>query len=1073
MMLLNTKNNLMNALICSGVLFCAASPLIAQGTAVQRAEEVVLRTFSSESSLALPSDNGFLGNGEILEMAEDKNGVVVVKMAMDRLFLDKQLNEDVMGQIVDASGQVLQSMENPPRFRVLVRYNDERDSEFLPLENYLPVQSVKGVKKPYDAKTEKGIFPHRGSAQPSGSLAGKSVFLTPGHGWKYVSPSWVTQRGLVLGMIEDHGNLDFVTNYVAPYLWNAGAGVYTTRERDRNSNQVIVDNAGAGYSETGTWTLNSGSGYAGSLKYCATTTGAATATATFTPTIPADGYYSVYVDYRPQGTTTTAGSITINHAGGSTQWVQNMNRDGYTWKYIGSYYFEAGASAATGSVVIDNSSSASGSIIADAVRFGGGTGTSGYPQAEESGVYYAPLMSCTTAGTSHVNAMPNYANWEAESWEDPIYVSLHSNATGGTPPTGANGTLGLADGDCWECWDDTSFDGIPGSMELMGYICDTMVDDIQEEWDSGWNHQGYITRNYGELNSATDGGSGMVATIIEVGYHDATDDVYAMTSPEFRRIAARSVYKGIEKYYAWKDSRSPNFLPETPTHFWAEENESGEVVLSWAAPEDNGGDQSKAPGDPATGYKVYRSTHPKGFPAGSAVSGTSHTISSGLVAGTTYYFRVSATNAGGESFPSETLTVRYNGSQRNPILIVGAFDRLDKSMSPQPGGCIRTFLDKMNTFDYTTVMGQALADNGYYFDSTSNEAVECGAVQLERYPTVMWLCGEEQGDTEAMSATEQARLDAYLAGGGQLFLSGSEVDYALDYLNQGLAFYNGSLKSDFNQDNADTYNVTANAGGIFNGLSAFTFDDGTNVYDVDWPDSILPLSGATACLTYSGGNGGTAGIQYSGSYKVVNWGFPFETITSETTRSDVAEDVMNFFTLGTAGSSTSLLEARDASGNLTSDVIYKETGGWANSSAKSAASGLMGSGSRFVAYSAAKTVGNVEVIPNIPQDGFYEVFVTWGSSSNAEHVGYTVNHTGGSTTTYLDQDESSNDNVWHSLGTYDFDAGQSAANGSLVIDASTSTGPVTGFNGGRVYADGFKFVPDFSYPVELDYFMID
>ncbi|MBN1478379.1 M23 family metallopeptidase [Candidatus Sumerlaeota bacterium] len=41
---------------------------------------------------------------------------------------------------------------------------------------------------------------------------------------------------------------------------------------------------------------------------------------------------------------------------------------------------------------------------------------------------------------------------------------------------------------------------------------------------------------------------------------------------------------------------------------------------------------------------------------------------------------------------------------------------------------------------------------------------------------------------------------------------------------------------------------------------------------------------------------------------------------------------------------------------------------------------------------------------------------------------------------------------WVSLGTYDFDRGQSAANGSVTIDASTASGA-------QVYADAVKFVP--------------
>ena len=64
--------------------------------------------------------------------------------------------------------------------------------------------------------------------------------------------------------------------------------------------------------------------------------------------------------------------------------------------------------------------------------------------------------------------------------------------------------------------------------------------------------------------------------------------------------------------------------------------------MSWAAPASNGG-------APITGYNVYQGTSPGGETGapvnGSPVTGTSSTVT-GLVNGTTYYFKVAAVNAG-------------------------------------------------------------------------------------------------------------------------------------------------------------------------------------------------------------------------------------------------------------------------------------------------------------------------------------------------------------------------------------------------------------------------------------------
>jgi hypothetical protein len=51
------------------------------------------------------------------------------------------------------------------------------------------------------------------------------------------------------------------------------------------------------------------------------------------------------------------------------------------------------------------------------------------------------------------------------------------------------------------------------------------------------------------------------------------------------------------------------------------------------------------------------------------------------------------------------------------------------------------------------------------------------------------------------------------------------------------------------------------------------------MYDADYPDQMVPISGSVAALTYSGGLTGTAALQYAdGCQRLVYFGFPFETI---------------------------------------------------------------------------------------------------------------------------------------------------------------------------------------------------
>jgi hypothetical protein len=83
------------------------------------------------------------------------------------------------------------------------------------------------------------------------------------------------------------------------------------------------------------------------------------------------------------------------------------------------------------------------------------------------------------------------------------------------------------------------------------------------------------------------------------------------------------------------------------------------------------------------------------------------------------------------------------------------------------------------------------------------------------------------------------------------------------------------------------------SGSLFDGLGEFRFD-AAGEYDPDYPDQLTPLVGAQSALAYQGGGGGVAAIQYAdGCERVVNFGFPFETIHRED-RGDVMGRVMGF-----------------------------------------------------------------------------------------------------------------------------------------------------------------------------------
>src|ERR1039457_2389933 len=233
--------------------------------------------------------------------------------------------------------------------------------------------------------------------QPSGALSGRVVFMNSGHGWTWSTNNfWYLQRPAALNsMNEDYGNLDQL-NFFAAYCFNAGAVVVSMRPLGQQTNEVVLDNVNAAVTFNGAWSDSTSTVYFGKpsdvpYRYAAFDS-IESATATYTPTIPATGYYPVYTWVR-HGTDRGDQLYRIRHTGGETQYRVPHYLVGNGWVYLGEYYFNAGSNVASGSVVISNlRGSTNGTIVvADAIRFGNGMGSidrgggvSGYPREDES-----------------------------------------------------------------------------------------------------------------------------------------------------------------------------------------------------------------------------------------------------------------------------------------------------------------------------------------------------------------------------------------------------------------------------------------------------------------------------------------------------------------------------------------------------------------------------------------------------------------------------------------------------------------------------------------------------------------
>ncbi len=798
----------------------------------------------------------------------------------------------------------------------------------IPQEKPLPLVRPAGEGEP-----TRGGPTVQAARQPIGALTGVTVFTTAGHGWTaeyYVDGQWDLQRPVLLDMCEDYGNID-VLNYFVHYAFNAGATVVPFRPVGWQPIEIVLDNDDPGVTYEGTWIDGSSSKYyengvtpSGIVYKWTSASETETATARYTPEITVTDFYPAFC-FTVAGSNRTLQTYRIGHSGGISAVTIDHREVGNGWIWLGDYYLEVGGD---NYVEITNESTEAGAIIADAVRWGCGEGDivrpgpdtiSGYPRDEESQRYWAHSELGNNAvgfdsdiwdgsGDDGSDNVRTGAKWGREMNQEPdggvlvdrwkrIYLEFHTNAFNGA----ARGQICLI----------TTLGATTYQEEYAVTLSDEVDADmlvIDEEFEHEWVDRIYptYTSAYGAICTPANGDE-FDATIVELAFHDNQEDAELLRDCRVRSAMARSCVHGIIRFLnSLPDSEVPLvFPPDTPRYVRAEDLGGGDILISWESPLSD-----EARGDPAAGYVVYQSTNGYGFGDPVIVGAELSTTISDVPLGETRYFRVAATNDGGESMPSEVLAVRRRADPNEPrILIVNGFDRLRRQINhiqtfTQPPYYAGEWIERQmwrrsNSFDYVVQHAEALAANDYGFDFCCNEAVIDSYVELSDYDVVVWILGTESTEDATFTSNEQIKVTDFLFDGKGLFVSGSEIAYDLIDQGHGAAFLRNTLQVGYVADDADTFQISDAAGSILEGVGPFDFDPANGaLYEVRAPDVLAPRAEAQACLEYVGGTGGVAGVQYAGAiYYAVTFGFPFETITSPTVRADVMGRVIEFLLL--------------------------------------------------------------------------------------------------------------------------------------------------------------------------------
>ena len=810
----------------------------------------------------------------------------------------------------------------------------------------------------------------------SHGLFDRHLSLWASHGRYYDGKKdrWKWQRPNLFGTTEDLFTQTIVIPYLIPMLENAGAVVFTPRERDWQKNEVIVDNGGRGYVEDSgkeTWKAAQEKGFAyhagtyrdgenpftqGTARAVKATKKADVSWASYQPNIPQGGKYAVYVSYQSLKNSVSDAQYIVMHKGQRTVFKVNQQMGGGTWVYLGTFDFDRGNNEFN-RVVVTNSSSESGVVTTDAVRFGGGMGNierggscSGMPRCLEGARYSAqwagaPYSVYSSKNGSDdygddINVRSNMTNWLAggstyvptlEGKKVPIELSLavHSDAGYTTVNDSIIGSLAI----CTTSFNDGRLNS--GVSRMVSHdFADSLLTGLQRDISGKyrkWTRRYLWDRNYSETRKPE-----VPSAIIETMSHQNFADMRRGLDPNFRFTLARSLYKTILRFVNGNHSVPSVVQPLPVSNFRIERNSSGGLRLSWIAEKDE-----QEPTAVPTSYIVYTSEDGMGFDNGTVVYTSSFDFEAKK--GVNYCFKVTALNRGGESFPSETLAAYLSKSAHaKDILVVDGFSRLsgpavvddysrqgfdlgsdigvsygltagwngrqqcfDKSRAGSEGeGSLGYCGDELagrfimgNNRDGSVCHVKDIAMSGAYnVVGCSLEALDNNLVKLDHYNLVDIAFGLQRNDGHSLVVykTFSETLQSKLRSYAK---SGGRILVSGAYVGSDMTQpHERSFMSDVLKT---TFTGTdTNAGNnMVDGLG-LSFDIIRQINDRHFAatsvDRIAACDGRSfAAMRYQ--DGSTAGVAYDGTdYKSFVMGYPYECINNVRTRQQVMKGLLGF-----------------------------------------------------------------------------------------------------------------------------------------------------------------------------------
>ncbi len=529
-----------------------------------------------------------------------------------------------------------------------------------------------------------------------------------------------------------------------------------------------------------------------------------------------------------------------------------------------------------------------------------------------------------------------------------LSFAFHSDA-GTTLNDSIIGTLGIYStaGDKYANGTDRQ-----ASRDYTNLVMTNIVNDIRRVYEPNWTRRGMWDKSYFEARVPE-----VPAMLLELLSHQNFADMKYGLDPEFRFLVSRAIYKGMLQFLAHRDGREYVVTPLAPSTFAIKQAGKDKYRLTWTPTVD-----SLEATSVAKYYLVQERVGEGAFKTIAKVNEPAFNVK--VTDSDIRSYRIVAGNDGGVSFPSEVLALCNKHNAKGVVNVVNGFTRVsapdwfdsgeiagfyDEKDGGVPDvmdisyigpmfeyrrdipwmdddaagfGASRSMYESKviagNTRDYVVTHGQAIADAGYAFVSTSVQAFMNTPASIDEPQIVDLILGKQKEIAKGRGvygtmyktypAPLQQKITAMTANGASFFISGAYVATDLwdnPFSSKEVAEKDQKFATDVlgyhwrvGQASAtgEAYQVQTRFKQFTGGDYKFNATPGQEVYTVESPDSFYaPSKNGCTFMRYTENNlvAGTA-FNNDNKYRTVVIGFPFETISGAEPRASLMKQVLNF-----------------------------------------------------------------------------------------------------------------------------------------------------------------------------------